>query len=109
MTTHKDGRLAPEELATLADAISALRPVDVASGRQYEAGYRHGINDAVARVLDVYRRASAAAYAAEVDGGDGDDLAGVATDLLRLAVRLGMVDQAEVDQRAAILRGDKNG
>lgn len=108
MTTYQDGRLAPEELAILADTITALRP-DTISGRQYAAGYRNGISDAAARVLDVYRRASAAAYAAEVDGGDGDELAGVATDLLRLAVRLGMVDQAEIDRRAAILGGGVNG
>lgn len=112
MTTHYPGPLEPDDLAILADKITALRPGAVEE-RQYVAGYRHGVLDAHAEVMAVYRRASAAAYASAIDventEASADDLAAVATDLLGLAVRLGMADQSEIDQRAAILRGGGNG
>lgn len=105
MTTYLPGPLVPADLAILADRIDALTPGPV-DRREYVAGYRHAVIDASAEVMAVYAAAlDAGELEADADDAPADDLAGVAADLLRLAVRLDMADDAEIQQRMDALGG----
>lgn len=106
MTTYLPGPLAPLDLAILADRINTLTPGSI-DRREYVAGYRHAVIDASVEVMAVYAAALDAAPAdADADAAPGDDdLAEVAADLLRLAVRLDMADAAEIQQRMDALGG----
>lgn len=101
MTTYLPGPLVPLDLAVLADKINSLTPGPV-DRREYVAGYRHAVIDASAEVMAVY---AAALDAAPADDDDTDELAGVAADLLRLAVRLDMADDADIQRRMDALGG----
>lgn len=106
MTTYLPGPLVPLDLAILADRINSLTPGPV-DRREYVAGYRHAVIDASAEVMAVYAAALDAGQL-EADADDApadDDLAAVAADLLRLAVRLDMADEAEIQQRMDTLGG----
>lgn len=104
MTTYLPGPLAPIDLAILADRINTLTPGSI-DRREYVAGYRHAVIDASVEVMAVYAAALDAAPADEDDAAPADDLAEVAADLLRLAVRLDMADAAEIQQRMDALGG----
>ena len=106
MTTYLPGPLVPTDLAILADKIDALTPGSI-DRREYVAGYRHAVIDARADVMALYAAALDAAPADEDAGQleDADGLAGVAADLLRLAVRLDMADEADIQRRMDTLGG----
>lgn len=104
MTTYLPGPLVPTDLAILADKIDSLTPGPV-DRREYVAGYRHAVIDASAEVMAVYAAALDAAPADEDDAAPADGLAGVAADLLRLAVRLDLADDADIQRRMDALGG----
>ena len=112
MTTYLPGPLVPADLAILADRIDTLTPGSI-DRREYVAGYRHAVIDASAAVMALYAAALDAAPADEDDAAPADEddaapaagLAGVAADLLRLAVRLDLADDADIQRRMDALGG----
>lgn len=104
MTTYLPGPLVPADLAILADRIDTLAPGSI-DRREYVAGYRHAVIDASAAVMALYAAALDAAPADEDDAAPADGLAGVAADLLRLAVRLDLADDADIQRRMDALGG----
>ena len=104
MATYLPGPLVPADLAILADRIDTLTPGSI-DRREYVAGYRHAVIDASAAVMALYAAALDAAPADEDDAAPAAGLAGVAADLLRLAVRLDLADDADIQRRMDALGG----
>ena len=106
MTTYLPGPLVPTDLAILSDKIDMLTPGSI-DRREYVAGYRHAVVDATAEVMALYAAAlDAATEDTATEDDNPDELAAVAADLLRLAVRLDMADDADIQRRMDALGGD---